>query len=80
MDVRERFKEVKFEWTTLEDKMASTALLSKDGVEMATDVVTPRCPGGDVTPDSMGLTMVGSWKAFVCVKSKVAVVVVEASN
>ena len=51
---------MKLEWTTLEDKMASTALLSEDGVEVATDVVTPRCPGGEVTRDSMGLTMVVS--------------------
>ena len=51
---------MKLEWTTLEDKMASTALLSEDGVEVATDVVTPRCPGGDVTRDLMGLAMVGS--------------------
>ena len=61
-------------------KMSSTALLGGDGDEMTTDVVTPRCPGADVTKDSMRFAMVGSWKAFVRVKLKVAVVVVEASN
>ena len=68
---------MKLEWTTLEDKMASTALLGEDGVEMATDVVAPRCPGGDVTRDLMGLAMVGSWECFVRGKLTAAVVVVE---